>query len=557
MRTSWIALACLAAGSAAFGFQDAPAKGSIEGQILSAAGVPLKKANVRLVAMVDRPAAGPAVMNVQGQIAPAQRPGILNKETDDQGRFSFTGLEAARYQLSAERQGYLRQSYGARKYSGGGTPIRLGQDQHVKDVVLKLSPQAVITGKVLDEDGDPVANVQVRAMKMQYRSGKKQWQEVNSGQTSDIGEYRIASLDPGRYLVSTRPRNPNNMMLGPPNQPLPDAPEMTYASTYYPSTTDAANAVPIDVGPGGELRGIDVRLMKTQVFRIRGRVLTSAAPAAGPGRGGIMVGLMLKDGGRMMNNMSPARPPENVFELRGVPPGSYVLFTQGGGPNQPVAMMPIEVGRRHVDNVVLTVAGGNDLQGSIKIEGATGEVAAPNVSVNLRPAIQIGPAPRAKAGADLGFTLKNVTPMHYSVNVSGLPDGCYVKSIRYGGQDVPEDGADFLSGGPIEIVLSANAGEVSTTVVDGDGKPVANALVALLPKDGPASAMQSRNSDENGGVSFRGLKPGEYRIFAWEDLEPGAQQDPDVQKKYESRAATVKLEPAGKQAVQVKVIPAE
>jgi hypothetical protein len=270
-----------------------------------------------------------------------------------------------------------------------------------------------------------------------------------------------------------------------------------------------------------------------------------------------MVGLMSKEGGRMPNNMSPARPPDNSFEIRGVVPGSYILFTQGGGPNQPAGLIPIDVGHRHVDNVVLTVPAGTDLPGSVKIEGATGEVAAPNLTVNLRPAIQMGAAPRAKAGADLTFTLKNVSPMHYSVNVGGLPDNCYVKAIRYAGQEVSEDGADFLSNAPLEIVLSATAAEVSGAVADGEGKPVTNAIVALLPKQGPASAIQSRNSDENGAVSFRGLKPGEYRLYAWEDLEPGAQQDPDVQKKYESRATTVKLEPSAKQAVQVKVIPVD
>jgi hypothetical protein len=169
----------------------------------------------------------------------------------------------------------------------------------------------------------------------------------------------------------------------------------------------------------------------------------------------------------------------------------------------------------------------------------------------------MGGAPGVRAAADLSFTLKNVTPAHYSLRVSGLPDGCYVKSIRYAGQEVPEDGMDFLSSGPIEITLSATAAEVSTTVVDGDSKPVANAQVALVPKEGPGSAIQSRNTDENGAVSFRGLKPGEYRLYAWEDIEPGAPQDPEIQKKHESRAATVKLEPGAKQAISVKVIPAE
>src|SRR5207248_2679210 len=101
----------------------------------------------------------------------------------------------------------------------------------------------------------------------------------------DIGEYRIPSLDPGRYLVSTNSRNQSsNMMQTPSTEPLPDTPDMVYAATYYPSTMDSANAVPVDVGAGSEIRGIDIRLRKTQVFRIRGKV----ANATG-GRGMVIV----------------------------------------------------------------------------------------------------------------------------------------------------------------------------------------------------------------------------------------------------------------------------
>src|SRR6185436_9742124 len=194
---------------------------SIEGQVVNlATGSPLKRATVRLVGIGRRPEGG--------------MPGMANKETDDQGRFSFTGLEAGRYQLTVERQGYLRQNYGARKYSNGGTPLVLGQDQNVRDILFKLSPQSVITGKVLDEDGEPVSNVQVRAWKYAYRGGKKQWTQNGNGQTSDIGEYRIANLDPGRYIVSANPGNRGpNMMQTASNEPLSAAPEMIFASTYY------------------------------------------------------------------------------------------------------------------------------------------------------------------------------------------------------------------------------------------------------------------------------------------------------------------------------------
>src|SRR5262249_31003167 len=151
------------------------------------------------------------------------------------GRFAFTGLGAGRYQITAERQGYLRQNYGARKYSNGGTPLVLAKDQNVRDILFKLSPQSVIAGKVLDEDGDPVANVQVRAWRYGYRNGKKQWTQAGNGQTSDIGEFRVPNLDPGRYLVSANPgnrQNGQNMMQSPSTDPLPQNPEMVFGTTY-------------------------------------------------------------------------------------------------------------------------------------------------------------------------------------------------------------------------------------------------------------------------------------------------------------------------------------
>jgi uncharacterized GH25 family protein len=533
-----------AAAWSALGYQtpqaatnSAPATAILEGQVFNGAtGAPLKKATVSLNGLGARPAGG--------------MPARFTKETDDQGRFSFTALEAGRYQLSVTRSGFLRQSYGARKYSSNGTPIALAPDQHVKDIVFKLSPQSVITGKVLDEDGDPVAGVQVRALKFQYQGGKKTWTQVAGGQTSDIGEFRIPGLDPGRYLVATSSRNQSNPMQTATAEPLPKMAEMAYAATYYPSTMDSSNAVPVDVGAGGETRGIDIRLRKAPVFRIRGKV------ANVPG-GRVMVMITPKEGVPSAPAMSQAAPPEYRFEIRNVSPGSYVLHAQmGNGNQQAVAFQEVQVGTQHIDGVVLAVAGGNDIPGTVKVEDATAAVPMPNLSVFLLPAIPIGAPARAKAADDLKFTLKNVPPLHYKVSVSGVPDTCFVKSIRYGGQPVPDEGVDFLGSGALEVILSATAAEVDGAVVDKDGKPVAGAIVALISK-GSATDIQSRSTDENGAAMFKGLKPGEYKLIAWEDIPRGAYQDPEFVKPYEGRGETVKLDASARQAIQLKVIPAE
>src|SRR5262245_44991502 len=158
--------------------------GSIEGQVFNlATGAPLKRANVRLTA-IGRGGRGPGGPGGRGG-TPFVGPQQQARETDDQGRFVFSNLEAGRYYLSAERQGFLRQNYRGRKHNASGTAIVGGADRRRNNLVMKMNPQSVIAGKGYDADGEPAANLQVRAYKQGYRNGKKQWVQAGNGTTSD------------------------------------------------------------------------------------------------------------------------------------------------------------------------------------------------------------------------------------------------------------------------------------------------------------------------------------------------------------------------------------
>lgn len=525
------------------GYQLAPSKGSIEGQVMNLkAGTPLKKASVQLTMM------NPGGGAVQGR---GQVPVRKVAETDEQGHFAFSGLDAGKYQLSAERQGFLRQNYGARKYSGGGTPVLVAEGQSVKSIVFQLNPQAVITGKVLDEDGEGVADQPVRALRYVYRGGKRQWSTVGAAQTSDIGEFRLPNLEPGRYLVSANARNggaARRQMQS--SEPMPSVPDMMYATTYYPSTTMASTAIPIDVGAGGEVRGIDVRLVKTRAYRVRGRVVGNGTS----GRPGTTVTLTPRDGVPGSPITGPVLGPEGEFELRNVPPGQYTAVAQSrGGGQELIATQPVDVVGNHVDGLVLTMVAGGEVQGSVKVVDATTAPDLKSLSVMLRAVGFAGtPPPRGRVGEDLKFTLKSVPPLRYAVTVTGMPETCYLQSVKYGGSEVTDAGVEMTSGGALEVTVSAAAARVDTVVLDKDGKPGWHAVVALIPKDGPQTVVQT--ADENGILSFKGLKPGEYRLLAWEDVETGAPYDPDFVKPFEGQAKSVKLDAAGHEAVQLKAI---
>jgi hypothetical protein len=537
-----------------------PPKGSIEGRVVNGrTGAPLKRATVRLVAIMasPAPAAGAATNFLAGN-----RPTQIARETDEQGRFSFPGLDSGQYRLTAERQGFLRQSWGARKYSGGSTPVTVGDGQNVKAIDFRLMPQGVIIGKVLDEDGEPMAGVQVRAQRGFVRNGVKVWNTMANATTSDIGEYRLPELKPGRYVVMAMPRqNPANFVNNAPaTDPLPATPEMTYAATYYPSTTDPATAVPADVGEGGEVPNIDIRLVKSRVFRVRGKV--TGLPPAGEGGGGrrgmVQVILTPREGGRggEVNLSGQARGADGEFEIRNVPPGQYVAHTQtqGGGQPQYAAVTLVDVIGSHADGVVLNMASGGDVQGIVKVVDTDAPVDVSKMQVSLRPVGFGAQAPRARVGTDSTFTLKGVPPVRYAVSAGGFPDTCYVKSIRYGGADVGPDGVDMTSGGAMEIVLSGAAAAVDVVVTAGDNKAASGAQVLVL-KDGIPESV--RSADGNGMLSLKGLKPASYRIVAWEDVDPDQLWDPDYLRKFENEGKSVKLDASGHEAIQLKAIPAQ
>ena len=284
----------------------------VEGTVISAAtGEPLKKTNLTLRKDLSQSSMGPMGM----------MPGIsYSGTTDAAGHFSIPDVEPGKYRLSAERVGYVSQQYGAKGPSQAGTVLSLEKSQKLKDASFKLTPQGIVTGRVLDEDGDPVINVSLQLLRSAYLRGRKQLIPAQGAMTNDLGEYRIHSLPPGRYILSAVYRAGGFMM-----EARQNTNDESYAPTYYPSAPTPEAAVPIEVTAGAQLRGMDIRLQKTKTVRISGRVTI-----AGTGKAARNVNIMLAPKGDivanfMMQNMSRPYNAEGDFMMANVAPGSYVL----------------------------------------------------------------------------------------------------------------------------------------------------------------------------------------------------------------------------------------
>jgi hypothetical protein len=181
--------------------------------------------------------------------------------TDARGRFAIQNVPAGTYRVFATEDNYLRGEHAA--------PITIAAATRVDNIAIALTPTAVIAGRVVTDSGEPAPKILVRAL----TSGV-----AAEARTNDLGEYRLFGLAPGSYVVSAErsaaPRIERDFYwYGGGLQTLPNLLKaggfidrlallgQTYPAVYYPGTTDRAAARPLDVGPGAQVAGIDVRLV--------------------------------------------------------------------------------------------------------------------------------------------------------------------------------------------------------------------------------------------------------------------------------------------------------
>jgi len=518
---------------------------SIEGQVLnSLTGEPVRKTHITLQGMGSTNGRGPSTHG-----------GI----TDAGGRFAIQDVEPGNYFMTAERNGFTNGQSGGRGRDQSSTSVTLNPGQHISDIVLKLVPHGVIIGRVLDEDGEPVQGVQISVLHNQFVRGRRELTPSGVSGTDDLGEYRIFGLAPGKYYLSATYRRWNMMMA---QDRMPGgAPEEGYAPTYFPGTTDPAGAVAIEVSAGSVLAGTDVTLRKIHTVRIRGRV---ANPAGDGLPSHTMLRLMPRNsrfGGFYSQMWTQAlRNRGGTFEFRGIAPGAYLVWAQWSDEGQGYTVsQSVDVGNNNLDDVTVLLSPGVELKGQVRSEGS-GDVklGSLHISLEAKETQQRG-GRGAQTNDDGTFDLQNVSADRYWVNVYGLPQSFYVKSIRMGDADALESGLDTTQGaaGTLEINVSGNGGQIEGSAADSKQKPAPGALVALVPDPPRRERLmlyKAAVADPTGHFTIPGIAPGEYKLYAWEQIEDGAYQDPEFLKLYENQGQAVTIREGSRETAQLKVI---
>jgi len=525
------------------------AKASLQGSVIKdPGGEPLKKAIVELIAENQEEAAN------------------YSATSDPEGQFKIDGIVPGRYKIFVEHPGFLEVD--AKHKRSQGLSLSLNAGQEMKDLVLRMQPGAVILGRVLDEDGDPMANAQVTVSQRRFFSGRLRLDAAGGTQTNDLGEYRIGSLMSGKYYVTANP--PVNFESLVPEQKRSGeqgsrAAEMSYVSTYYPGTTDRAQAGTVELRPGDETP-VNFSLVRIHAAHVRGTVAGLA-----PGTKALIL-LRSSDSSAMFSSGEVDK--DGKFDLRHVAPGHYtVLVTTENAESPQTARSTVEVGDTDVEGMRLTFSAGALVRGRVRLPPKA-DLKSMTLYVTLNrlegddefaePVTfnDTGgwPAP-AKVKPDGSFELKEIPSGSYEVQVSATGTAgsdYFVESAMVGTRDTVETGLN-LSGGtiPLEVTLGAGTGIAEGMVVNEKKEPVGNAVVVAVPEEKyrKRSSRYSRGStDQNGRFTIRGIQPGSYTLYAWESLDGEDYLDPDFLKRFEGRGTPVKVEKSGHVTATLNII---
>jgi hypothetical protein len=346
--------------------------------------------------------------------------------------------------------------------------------------------------------------------------------------------------------------------------------EQINVPVYFPGTTDAGSASPIEVTAGSNITGMDFILVDPVPARhVRGIVMNGdTSQPAGDTEVTIVPQALTHDA-----VISTVRTDKNgAFDISGITTGSYILSTSFGEGRALTGYVPIEVGGDDLNGITLNLSRGYDVSGRLVLGGGNSNFTPPISALiptverqpfALLPPPQPSGVPRPSVAEDGSFVIKSLAPGDYRVFVTQfgsnpIPDTFYFKSIRLGTSDVLADGL-HIEGTPnaeLEIVLGTDVATVHGSVVNQKQEPMPNAVVAMVPYpigSGRAYLYKNGATDLSGQFEFRGVAPGDYMVFAWEDVEFGAWQDPEFTRSYENVGKRVHVSEAASETVELRI----
>jgi hypothetical protein len=487
---------------------------------------------------------------------------IATKTAAD-GRFLIKNVPAGQYKLIVNRNGYVSQELGQKKPGDPGAMFTLRPGQRIDDLVFKLGLAGVISGKVFDENGEPVVGVAVRAMRQVYTEGRKALQTTTEEETNDLGEFRVFGLAPGRYYISAEVPGWNRIVGDREfSSSEQSSGEKGYAKLYYPSALDAANASSVYVKEGEEISSIDILMREVTVYRVRGKV-QYLLPHQGTGDTELVIAHRGQTTDWEPMAAQVVSKADGSFEIPELAPGEYTVtaffFDQG---KYFSTQEDVNVVNADVNGLALAIGTGVDIPGQLLWEGK------PSLEGGQRPSIYLAPEQSTVAVRGGGeahveeknqFTLKEVPQGTFQISVNGISKDCYIKEVQFGENALPDHVLHTKRSvsGDLRITISSKGAQLKGIVTTDESLPVAGVWVVAVPEESKRSLRylyKAVTTDQYGRYELRGLAPGKYLLFAWDGVERGEWEDPEFLKSNAAKAVTVEVSDSDTKSADLQLI---
>ncbi|HEY4054478.1 MAG TPA: carboxypeptidase-like regulatory domain-containing protein [Terriglobales bacterium] len=441
---------------------------------------------------------------------------VFSVVTSDDGKFEFTGLAAGKYFLQGDKRGYLPGSYD--QHEQYSTAIVTGAGIDTENLILRLPPAAYITGKVLDESGDPVRRATVNLYQINHNEGVGRIIGVRAVTTDDLGAYELGPQTPGTYFVSASAM-PWYAMHGSSSEGSGNAPvghvdsalDVAYALTYYGDVTDADSATPIQLRGGDRLQA-DIHLNPVQALHLYFH-------AANDPQRGVPFPQLVRSGlggdeEMVQSYVQPVSP--GLWEITGIPAGRYSVRIPGtDGNRSEIKQVDITNDRQELDTSGAEALGVVNISARVPGENTL----PPQLAVGLR-------LPHANIKAWQMFDakgeahLQQVASGRHEVVVWNFGKAYSIAQISSSDAEISGHTINVPQGGTVSASLTLITGMGNVTgFAKLAGRAVAGAMVVLVPKDPTLNPDLFRRdqTDLDGSFQLNSVVPGAYTIMAIQD----------------------------------------
>jgi hypothetical protein len=464
--------------------------------------------------------------------------------TSENGKFEFSGLPAGKYSLEGAKRGFI--SAGYEQHDQFSTAIVTGAGLDTETLALRLAPDAVITGKILDEVGEPLRHAIVTLYYVNHSGGLDQIHQFSNAQADDQGMYEITPLIPGTYFLSATGTpwyavHPNsegaNSALGvhtAPTATVDRSLDVAYPVTYYPDVLEAESAMPIPVR-GGDRVQVDVHINPVPALRLLFRV-------PGDANNGFTYPQLQQpafDGSTSVQTTGGRMVSPGLVEITGIPAGRYNVRMNGGGSGLQMNGLDLSKDGEEID----TSSGEapSNVKVSVQIPGET--VLPSRLFVGLRSGRRVIAAwrpidPKGEVQLD------QITPGRYELLVAGGTKPYSIAHIASEGGEVSGHTLTVVAGSSPSLSLRLVGGSVEVQgMVKRAGKVFAGAMVVLVPKDPEIDhdLFRRDQSDLDGTFTLHGVIPGSYSLLAIENGWDLDWSKPGVIAAYRKQGRTIQV----------------